>query len=307
MTNEEQGRLQQAESGVRWRRWGPYLSERQWGTVREDPGQDPATPGRRSPTIRRGYRAYRWGEDGLAGICDDKQLLCLSVALWNERDPIAQGAAVRPDQLPGQPRRGRQGVLLLPRRDADVVVPEDALQVPAGASSPTTTWSPTNGARGKTEPEYELLDTGIFDDNRYFDVFVEYAKDSPGRPSHAGHRAQPGPGGGAAARAADALVPAHLVLGRRRRAAVAARRRPTCRGCSAVVAEHERTRRPLVLRRPAGAGAGDRERDQQRARIRLAERLALRQGRHRTGRRARRERQRSTRTAPGPRRPCTTS
>jgi hypothetical protein len=87
MTNEEQGRLQQAESGVRWRRWGPYLSERQWGTVREDPGQDPGNTWAAFPYDQAGYRAYRWGEDGLAGICDDKQLLCLSVALWNERDP----------------------------------------------------------------------------------------------------------------------------------------------------------------------------------------------------------------------------
>ena len=87
MANEEQGRLQQAESGVRWRRWGPYLSERQWGTVREDPGQDPGNTWAAFPYDQAGYRAYRWGEDGLAGICDDKQRLCLSVALWNERDP----------------------------------------------------------------------------------------------------------------------------------------------------------------------------------------------------------------------------
>src|SRR3984957_21241001 len=85
--NIEQGRLQEAEAGVRWRRWGPYLSERQWGTVREDPGQGDNTWGAFSHDQAH-YRAYRWGEDGLAGISDDQQLLCLSVALWNERDPV---------------------------------------------------------------------------------------------------------------------------------------------------------------------------------------------------------------------------
>jgi hypothetical protein len=87
MSNEEQRRLQQAETGVRWRRWGPYLSERQWGTVREDPTHGENTWGA-FPFDQAGYRAYRWGEEGLAGISDDKQLLCLALSLWNERDPI---------------------------------------------------------------------------------------------------------------------------------------------------------------------------------------------------------------------------
>ena len=128
-------------------------------------------------------RAYRWGEDGLAGISDDHQVLCFALALWNGRDPILKERAVRAGQQRGQPRRGRQGVLLLPRLHADALVHEVPVQVPAGGLSRTTTWSTTNRSRGKHEPEYELLDTGVFDDDRYFDVFVEYAKAGARRPA----------------------------------------------------------------------------------------------------------------------------
>ena len=82
-------------------------------------------------------RAYRWGEDGLLGICDRECRLCFALALWNGRDPDPQGAALRPDRARGQPRRGRQGALLLPRRHADALLRQGALQVSAGASSPT--------------------------------------------------------------------------------------------------------------------------------------------------------------------------
>ena len=177
MTSEEQRRLQQAETGVRWRRWGPYLSERQWGTVREDPTHGENTWGA-FPFDQAAYRAYRWGEEGLAGISDDKQLLCLALSLWNERDPVLKerlfgltnsqgnhGEDVKECYfyLDATPTSSYLKMLYkYPQREypyADLVA--------------------TNGARGKHEAEYELLDTGIFDDNRYFDVFVEYAKASP--------------------------------------------------------------------------------------------------------------------------------
>ena len=177
MNNEEQGRLEEAEAGVRWRRWGPYLSERQWGTVREDPGQGDDTWNAFSHDQAH-YRAYRWGEDGLAGISDDKQLLCLSVALWNERDPILKerlfgltnsqgnhGEDVKECYyyLDATPTSSYLKMLYkYPQRE----FPYDDLIA-------------TNGSRSKTEPEYELINTGVFDDNRYFDVFVEYAKASP--------------------------------------------------------------------------------------------------------------------------------
>ena len=127
----ERRRLHEADTGVTdWRRWGPYLSERQWGTVRED-----YSASRRAwdylPHDHARSRAYRWGEDGIAGVCDDEQLLCLALALWNGRDPILKERLFGLDQRRGQPRRGRQGVLLLPRQHADPLVHAHALQVPA--------------------------------------------------------------------------------------------------------------------------------------------------------------------------------
>ena len=128
----EQLRLNDArEQKVPWKRWGPYLSERQWGTVREDYSEGGDAWNYFTHDQARS-RAYRWGEDGLAGISDDQQRLCFALALWNGKDPILKERAVRPDQQRGQPRRGRQGVLLLPRQHADALVHEVPLQVPAG-------------------------------------------------------------------------------------------------------------------------------------------------------------------------------
>ena len=121
-------------------------------------------------------RAYRWNEDGLAGICDRHQRICFAAGAVERARPDPQGAAVRPDRQRGQPRRGRQGVLLLPRLHADALLHEDALQVSAGGVPLRATWSTRTGGAARSEPEYELLDTGVFDDDRYFDVFVEYAK-----------------------------------------------------------------------------------------------------------------------------------
>ena len=114
-----------------WRRWGPYLSERQWGTVREDYSPDGNAWDYFTHDQARS-RAYRWGEDGIAGISDDRQLLCFALALWNGRDPILKERLFGLTERRGQPRRGRQGVLLLPRLDADALVHEVPLQVPAG-------------------------------------------------------------------------------------------------------------------------------------------------------------------------------
>ncbi len=177
MNNAEQQRLQEADGGVAWRRWGPYLSERQWGTVREDPGRGDNTWDAFTHEQAR-YRAYRWGEDGLAGISDDKQLLCLAVALWNEHDPILK------ERLFGltnsQGNHGEDVKECYYYLDATPTssylkmlykYPQDEF--------PYNDLVATNGARGKSDPEYELIDTGIFNDNRYFDVFVEYAKASP--------------------------------------------------------------------------------------------------------------------------------
>ena len=202
-----------------WRKWGPYLSERQWGTVREDYSASGDAWTYLSHDAARSF-AYRWGEDGLAGISRRPPDPLLRARAVERAGPDPQGTAVRPDQPRGQPRRGRQGVLLLPRQHADALVHAVPVQVPAARRSRTPIWSrPTAGAT-RSELEYELIDTGVFDDDRYFDVFVEYAKASPEDLLIRDHRLQPRPGGGAAARAADAVVPQHLAGTRRRAAAV---------------------------------------------------------------------------------------
>src|SRR5215210_8099784 len=129
MTREHR-RLDEARTKqIPWKKWGPYLSERQWGTVREDYSENGDAWNFFTHDHARS-RAYRWGEDGIAGISDDKQRLCFSLALWNGKDPILK------ERLFGL----------------------------------------TNSQRSRDDMEYELLDTGVFKENRYFDVFVEYAK-----------------------------------------------------------------------------------------------------------------------------------
>ena len=173
--------------GERWKKWGPYLSERQWGTVREDYSPH-GNAWDYFPHDHARSRAYRWGEDGIAGFSDDQQRLVLGAGAVERARPDPQGAAVRTDQRRRQPRRGRQGALLLPRRDADALVPEDALQVSAGASIPYAGLVEENRRRGIGQPEFELIDTVLFDDDRYFDVFVEYAQADAGRHADAHHR-----------------------------------------------------------------------------------------------------------------------
>ena len=119
-------RLATSAAGAAWQQWGPYLSERQWGTVREDYSPH-GNAWEYFPHDHARSRVYRWGEDGIAGFSDAEQRLCVGVALWNGRDSDPEGAAVRPDERRGQSRRGREGALLLPRRHAEPFVPEDAL------------------------------------------------------------------------------------------------------------------------------------------------------------------------------------
>ena len=113
-----------------WQRWGPYLAERQWGTVREDYSEDGEAWGYFSHEQARS-RAYRWGEDGLLGICDRECRLCFALALWNGRDPILKERLFGLTGPRGQSRRGREGVLLLSRFDAHALLHEGSVQVPA--------------------------------------------------------------------------------------------------------------------------------------------------------------------------------
>src|SRR4026209_2549084 len=126
----EQKRLNEPrEAHIPWKKWGPYLSERQWGTVREDYSENGDAWNYFSHDQSRS-RAYRWGEDGLAGLSDDKQQLCFALALWNENDPILKERLFEADEQRGESRRGRQGILLLHRQHADALVHEVSLQVP---------------------------------------------------------------------------------------------------------------------------------------------------------------------------------
>jgi hypothetical protein len=162
-----------------WRRWGPYVSERQWGTVREDysPG---GTAWEYFPHDHARSRAYRWGEDGLAGICDDRQRLCFAVGLWNGRDPILKERLFGLTNSEGN--HGEDAKELYWYLDA---TPSHSylkmLYKYPQREFPYAQLIEENARRkaDPASPEFELLDTGIFDDDRYWDVFVEYAKASP--------------------------------------------------------------------------------------------------------------------------------
>ena len=174
----EQQRLQEdARREKHWKRWGPYLSERAWGTVREDYSPY-GTAWEYFPHDHARSRAYRWNEDGLAGFSDRHQFVCFALALWNGRDPILK------ERLFGL--TGNEG-----NHGEDVKeyyyyldsTPTHSymkyLYKYPQAAFPYAQLVEYNRRRGRSEPEYELIDTGVFNDDRYFDVFVEYAKASP--------------------------------------------------------------------------------------------------------------------------------
>jgi hypothetical protein len=174
----EKARLANAPSTESdWKRWGPYLSERQWGTVREDYSAG-GTAWDYLPHDAARSRAYRWGEDGLAGFSDRMQHLCLSLALWNGRDPILKERLF--GLTNGEGNHGEDVKELYYFLDATPTHSylKMLYKYPQRAF-PYADLVEENRRRSKSEPEYELIDTGIFDDDRYFDVFVEYAKAGP--------------------------------------------------------------------------------------------------------------------------------
>jgi len=176
-TRESLRLAEDAERKANWKRWGPYLSERQWGTVREDYSAD-GSPWRYFPHDHARSRAYRWGEDGLLGICDRECRLCFALALWNGRDPILKE---RLFGLSGdEGNHGEDCKECYYYLDATPTHSYmRALYKYPQAEFPYARLVDENRRRSKAEPEFELADTGIFDDGRYFDVFVEYAKASP--------------------------------------------------------------------------------------------------------------------------------
>src|SRR5215470_5932950 len=174
----EQIRLNDArESGVPWKKWGPYLSERQWGTVREDYSDDGNAWDYFTHDQSRS-RAYRWGEDGLAGISDDQQQLCFAIALWNGRDPILKERLFGLTNSEGNHGEDVKEYYFYLDSTPTHSYMKYLYKYPH-REFPYRDLVETNRGRSREELEYELLDTGIFDDDRYFDVFVEYAKGGP--------------------------------------------------------------------------------------------------------------------------------
>src|SRR6476620_10394134 len=176
--NPEAARLREArEAGVAWRKWGPYLSERQWGTVREDYSQDGNAWAYFSHDQARS-RAYHWGEDGLAGISDDKQLLCFSVALWNGKDPILKERMFGLTNSEANHGEDVKEYYFYLDSTPTHSYMKYLYKYPH-AAFPYGDLIATNKRRNRGDMEYELLDTGVFNGDRYFDVFVEVAKQSP--------------------------------------------------------------------------------------------------------------------------------
>lgn len=174
----ERQRLQEADAArAAWRRWGPYLSERQWGTVREDYSPDGDAWSYFTHDQARS-RAYRWGEDGIAGVSDDKQRLCFALALWNGRDPILKERMFGLTNAEGNHGEDVKEYYFHLDSTPTHSYMKYLYKYPQG-EFPYADLVDTNRARGRGEFEYELLDTGIFDEDRYFDVFVEYAKHGP--------------------------------------------------------------------------------------------------------------------------------
>ena len=177
MTNEHKRLEEDRQGTAAWKKWGPYLSERQWGTVREDYSAEGDAWNYFTHDHARS-RAYRWGEDGLAGISDDKQGVCFALALWNGKDPILKerlfgltnsesnhGEDVKEYYFYLDSTPTHSYMKYLYKYPQAVFPYEDLVK--------------TNRSRSRKEMEYELIDTGVFNEDRYFDVFVEYAKAGP--------------------------------------------------------------------------------------------------------------------------------
>ncbi len=174
----EQKRLNETrKTGIPWKKWGPYLSERQWGTVREDYSENGDAWNYFTHDQARS-RAYQWGEDGLAGISDDKQRLCFALALWNERDPILKERLFGLTNSEGNHGEDVKEYYFYIDSTPSHSYMKYLYKYPQ-REFPYGDLIEKNRTRSREEFEYELLDTGIFDDDRYFDVFLEYAKNSP--------------------------------------------------------------------------------------------------------------------------------
>jgi len=174
----EKERLEEARQNEKlWKKWGPYLSERQWGTVREDYSDNGDAWNFFTHDHARS-RAYRWGEDGLGGICDEKQRLCFALALWNGKDPILKERLFGLTNSEANHGEDVKEYYFYLDSTPTHSYMKYLYKYPQ-AAFPYTDLMETNRRRSRNEMEYELLDTGVFNQDRYFDVFMEYAKDGP--------------------------------------------------------------------------------------------------------------------------------
>src|SRR6266487_58769 len=173
--NNEEIRLQQSrERRAHWKRWGPYLSERAWGTVREDYSPN-GTAWDFLPHDQARSKAYRWGEDGIGGISDRHQLICFAVSLWNGRDPILKARIFGLTGSEGNHGEDVKEYYFYLDSTPTHSYMKYLYKYPQ-AEFPYGQLVEENRRRGKQDPEFELMDTGVFDDDRNFDVVVEYAK-----------------------------------------------------------------------------------------------------------------------------------
>src|SRR5580704_11117593 len=171
----EYDRLDAARTGgIAWAKWGPYLSERQWGTVREDLSHNGDAWNYFTHDQARS-RTYRWGEDGIAGISDDKQILCFALALWNGKDPILKERMFGLTNGEGNHGEDVKEYYFYIDSTPTHSYMKMLYKYPQG-EFPYRDLVETNRRRSRAQAEYELIDTGVFNEDRYFDVFVEYAK-----------------------------------------------------------------------------------------------------------------------------------
>src|SRR5436190_2037549 len=177
MKAETQRLAESREKRAHWKRWGPYLAERAWGTVREDYSAD-GDAWRYFPFDMARSRAYRWNEDGLAGICDRSQHICFALALWNGHDPFLKERLFGLSGPQGNHGEDVKEYYFYLDSTPTHSYMKCLYKYPQ-AEFPYARLVDENARRGRDVGEFELLDTGVFDENRYFDVFVEYAKASP--------------------------------------------------------------------------------------------------------------------------------
>jgi|CXWL01.1.fsa_nt_gi hypothetical protein len=171
----EEARMSENYKGLKkWLKWGPYLSERQWGTVREDYSED-GNAWDYFPHDHARSKVYRWGEDGIAGISDDMQRICFAVALWNGKDPILKERLFGLTGNEGNHGEDVKELYYYLDNNPSHSYMKHLYKYPQN-EYPYNELIKANKRRSKEEPEYEILDTGIFNDNKYFDVFTEYAK-----------------------------------------------------------------------------------------------------------------------------------